>query len=842
MKQILFIFCLLPSLLFAATGDVTSVTVRPDGWSVDVAIEGFTSGATYDFDLDTNNVPTSTTPYLTVVSEGYDDTGTLGTITRTVYLTEIVRTPYETRTQPGGTWSGTFVDGETITCSTSGATAVIVGNQSSGASIRYRLLSGTPLTTQTWTGGTSGATFVNTSSTVTTLSVPTKDERVTSTGMVFRASLSDFVFVDDNTGAGKSGTAPTVTLKSGFVVNTGGASQSNAAVTAGAVTNNSTEVYATAPVLGNWSYPPFQKWDATSKLRAVAFERNGQQRRPVRCVKFSATDGTNSWTEIVTAPQWDPSMLDAVPVVEFISTTDFTSSMTQGATITVNFIAYPWVGDASSILDTSTGSAAPSPNHGPVTGVCDKAGSYGVTCALVDDVSGSDAGALTVYDSASFNPATAYKFLTLGKAARAIRDYNNANRSRDRVDAGIIYCNLGTYAWLGATIAGTYGATPSTWITIKPATGVARADVVIDASSGNTDISDRVKFENITITSSTSSTFNNCLAMWFDQCDFNTSGTSVFNSAGQYCWATRCRITQLAQGLNAFSTTDMAWALVRGCDLSGYAKGSVVYTWLGNKKTGNTSTTSNLVTGSINGMNAPDPQSQIIAYNKLYGFSIASGNILILGVHADKPVRGIAVVQNIFESTGTTAGDITNIASSDVHDNINNVLIWNNTFSGERQNFAYNSSGTTILTRKYWSSKNNNYTDFNIKTDSFSPGSGARIGNWSFLYGVGCSGDLLAERNKGFYRLFSGLNTTFYQDWGTDPTYFKYVNYAGQIGTTAGSGDGDYRVRSSSPAYRRQRDCLLPFDINGKPRSANTDNSGAFSEGGVKPASMMFAN
>lgn len=32
-----------------ATGDILSCVVRAYGWSVDVTIEGFTTGATYDF-------------------------------------------------------------------------------------------------------------------------------------------------------------------------------------------------------------------------------------------------------------------------------------------------------------------------------------------------------------------------------------------------------------------------------------------------------------------------------------------------------------------------------------------------------------------------------------------------------------------------------------------------------------------------------------------------------------------------------------------------------------------------------------------------------------------------
>lgn len=75
-----------------ATGDITSITVRADGWSADVVVSGFTTGATYDF-----GTPGSTSTsklYLTITSEGYDATGTLGTMSRTVYATKVVRKAY----------------------------------------------------------------------------------------------------------------------------------------------------------------------------------------------------------------------------------------------------------------------------------------------------------------------------------------------------------------------------------------------------------------------------------------------------------------------------------------------------------------------------------------------------------------------------------------------------------------------------------------------------------------------------------------------------------------------------------------------------------------------------
>lgn len=77
-----------------ATGDILSCTIRADGWSADVVVEGFTTGATYDFGSLGALPATVATPKFTlsVVSEGYTN-GVLGTINRTIYGTEVIRKP-----------------------------------------------------------------------------------------------------------------------------------------------------------------------------------------------------------------------------------------------------------------------------------------------------------------------------------------------------------------------------------------------------------------------------------------------------------------------------------------------------------------------------------------------------------------------------------------------------------------------------------------------------------------------------------------------------------------------------------------------------------------------------
>ena len=78
-----------------ANFNITNVTINNDGWSAYVTLQGQAGeqgNITYDFgtpgSTDTSNF------YFTVTSEGYNSSGVLGTVTRTVYATKVVRKPY----------------------------------------------------------------------------------------------------------------------------------------------------------------------------------------------------------------------------------------------------------------------------------------------------------------------------------------------------------------------------------------------------------------------------------------------------------------------------------------------------------------------------------------------------------------------------------------------------------------------------------------------------------------------------------------------------------------------------------------------------------------------------
>lgn len=842
------LFLLFAAATFGATGDV-SVRIRPDGWSADVAIEGFTSGATFNFGMGSNNTPTSSTPYLTVVSLGYDNTGAATTITRRVYLVprstnSVVRCPYSTATQAGGTWSGIFQDGETITCSTSGATAIVVGDQSSGAVIRYKNLSGTPLTTQTWTGGTSGATFVNTSSTVTTLTQPTNDELVTSTGIVVRVAFSDYVFQKDNSGGGNSGTAPTVTIPAAWATNSGGGAETSNALSGAAVTQDSTAAYP--KVIANWTWPGNSAVTGNFTLRAFAshgtsVNDGSSQVSPgvlnIACIKFTAADThSNTATTTVTAPTYDSSVGDAVPVVEWVATMDV-STLTALDVLTCNFIAYPLVGDSGSIIDTSAGTAAPTALFGPIVMLNDKADTYGASFAVVDPNFPDDvSGVVYSTSAAAIANAATTSYQKMATAYNALRTYNNTNYSRNNCSNSTMYLRTGNNAFVNGTV--TVGTAPDTWLTIDRFPGDTKSGVIITNQVTGKSLGLKLKVHDVTITTTTAAgTFSpgGSSWLWLDKCDaVSCSSICIYQVKAWYL--TRCTFDSMAQWFIPNSTENWMPAIIRGNTMT-FTTGTAnirTYCLIGNLKTGNSTAGSFNLQRTAASSTAPVCENGIIAYNRFYGLNVSLNTLMNWAV--DTPIsHGQAIVQNVFENFKNNSSPMNQVAgdnAASTTDPNNNILIWNNTFMGQRQNFSYNDLSSNAPVRIYWSVKNNIVYSNNIKTDTFPTANGLRVQNWSDVNGVAWSGNLLGNTGGGFDPDFAGLKSITNNWSGVGASsYFAFTNYAAAVvGTSDGAGGGTYTLTAASPAIGLQRDYLIPYDIAGNGRSSS-DAAGAYHYG-----------
>ena len=660
------------------------------------------------------------------------------------------------------------------------------------------------------------------------------EETTSGSDVIVRVLLSDYVYQKDNVGGGNSGVAVTMDCLSGWYTSGG---TPNNAYTGFIATNNSTAPYP--KVIANWYWPGYEVIQGSTGISRIgAFHAYGQQGRPVRVVKHTVTDGTTTVTTYVRDMEIDWSMGDALPIPEYIARWSNTG-FTQGATLTQNFVAYPWIGDTASLIDTSLGTADPTASYGPRTLVCDKNSTYGTTIAYVDSTSGNDTTGIAT-DIANDAAASAAPCLTIGAAAVKISAYNNANRGRNDCGGGIIYLKAGSHAFAGSSTAA-IGTTPAAWCTIQPAAGVSRSNALIASNLSSTDLSDRVKVKGVKITATAVNTFSNCLALWFDGCEFNTTNVGLANSSGGIVHATRNLVTALGQGFRPNGLVNNAWGIVRGNDMPGFSGTILCYVTIGNLRAG-TPTGSTVLTTDYNGMTCPTPANNIIAYNKIMN---GQNSTVMFSCNTYFPnTHGMAFVQNVLEhaqrnAAGNALADFSSSDNVSTNTPCDNMIIWNNTMVGERCFVGYNDSATpsVVKYRRYWSRKNNAWGRSANKGDVFGTADGVRVGGWPCTFGPNCSGEYHSQNTQSlpgnFYMEFAGLKT-YQPDTSTYGTVAQmgFTNAACIVEAplltfTSGAGNGDYTPTANSPLNALGRDILIPWDLAGNPRTGQ-GSAGAY--------------
>lgn len=640
------------------------------------------------------------------------------------------------------------------------------------------------------------------------------EERVEGGTVTVRIALSHQVFRRDSN--------VVATLTTGFYNHAGNPSLP----VSGMAVANQSEVEYQRPAAA-WSEPGWQM--ATGevfRVSAVAFHHGARDGRQVRMVRFTATEGETTASVDVTGTVVDFTRGDAVPVVEFVGYLP-TAPFSQGATLAVNFKAFPFIGDDAAITDTADGfNTGLTPNYAPQTWVVDKAGTYGRTVALVS-TGGNDSTGVTV-PLASYNPASPpAAFATIARAAAAIATNNNAQFSRNDVGGGVVFLASGSHNWTGGSQA--YGSTPQTWITIRPAPGVSRDQAVISGASGNADISDRVKLEGVKITS-TATTFNGIEALWLDGCEIDSeSGTSVFNQNTLW-YLTRNTITRSAQGIRSVNLANTSPAIVRGNVIRNLASGSAgtihAYTFIGNYSTFTNFGIGNIITGQT----APIPQMPIVAFNKAFHINRPTSTAVTYSKHVQ--IIAPAMVQNVFEKSHANTGAMSFMFSEGGNfADVRGFVLDHNAWLGERSGFFYNWEQSWGFFENI-TVRNNMISVYGGKTDDTPPQATTNTLNWATIYGVNWSGNIdgaIAGLSAagGFRNRFWGLNGI--QTGGTHPyDYFGFRLNRATDGTTTTAGSGDYRLRLDSPARGLAREWVLSHDIEGAPRNAGEVTAGPY--------------
>lgn len=754
-----------------ATGDILSCVFRADGLSADVVIDGFVVGATYDFGSLGNTPPTTTSPKFTatVVSEGYSASGVLGTITRTLHGSRVARVPATAATITGTYVSGTFVDGELVTQAVTGATAIVLGaGQSAGTRLRVRTVTGTPNNVNVWSGAT--ASFTATQTPV-TLAANTPDELGAGTSSLkVRVAFTEDIYADDkNGGAGTSGTNPTVTISAAWATNTGGASQTSAAATNLACTNNSTLTYP--KVIAQWAWghtPAWKRVTSAFDMGMIAYHGHG-----IACAALSATEGANVISGIATTKTAHQENASSLYYESYDLPNVSLTSMTQGNDVILRGILYPLVGDASSILDTSTNTTSTDDILGltQITCTCDKAGAlidYAVVSTAGNDTTGAKSTVLAT--------AAAAPYLTVGKALAS--------------GATVIYLRAGMLDWLGSTpvsvtqrnyaieVAPYPGETvelqrQSTWkqykakiLEYRDFSGTSEIKCVSATGylDGNSVAAAKVFFRNNRFTATT---------------PCGNPGTA-YRSEG--CWW--INNTHAAdEDFRGFSTSRLCYSLT-GNDFTATlaATGNKpIYGLIANK------TLHSLWAAKTATMGGPAPTNVIFANNSIKSVVVNGSSVFRWAdtTAATNAVDGLAFVGNVVEvKTITSSTALLYIGADSSVLDVSNVVLAHNTIVGERCNLFYNDTGTVANVRKNIFCRNNAFKSFNIKADVFGTPSGARIGNWAQVNGVNFSDN----------RYDGTVDANFTCDWdGINVSYVTAKDAVfGQLGyTDDNSADGD---------------------------------------------------
>lgn len=604
---------------------------------------------------------------------------------------------------------------------------------------------------------------------------------------------------------------------------------SNSAATLTTVTNSSAESYAGQKTIAKWAWPGFQNVrTATWTNEVKAYNWSARNGRPVRAVKFWVTDRAGTTvTQWVTTPKVDFSAGDAVPVATYQATFS-TNSFTNSTLLTMNFAAFPWIGDTNSVYDTSKSPfSQPSPKATQITNAI-----YEPVYAIVDSVNGNDSTGVASPRSSYQSSTNLARFLTIAGALTAIQATNGILFTRTNVDAGIVMLSdTGTHTNLGATVTLTGLQAVGYEVMPYPGTDPYSSRIVKLNDPRLKDDSD-MRIDRGTYWDTSDATLISRHRHWW------LDGGVILNATGAALWQnatvpmavyfTRVTVSNLTQGLRPVSTQNAQLSLTRGCRIVGNLNNTQIDArcFIGNLNFGSYSnyTVSDQITGT-----GGDYDEAIIADNRLYNMrKLAS----IVSIGNDFSIsNGVAVVNNLFETATNDSATISFQFGTVPTLNYTNVMIWDNALLGCKTFIAYADQGTNTLIRYGWSRYNNIFDDGNIKTDIFTGsggGSAARFGNWSMVNGVGCFNEAWLETaGIGAPGSFT-METLPPFTWDTTTGSTSSTNYPKFFNRQANDGNspfmagfGDYRLHSSSPLFTRNRRSkwVTSHDVFGYARS-----------------------
>ena len=595
----------------------------------------------------------------------------------------------------------------------------------------------------------------------------------------------------------------------------------------------------------------------------LAFHRSGQQFQPVRAVKFwaVAANGTSNAPVLVTNLTIDATLGDAVPVQEYICTMPATN-FANGVWVTNHFTVYPWVGDSNAVVSTdrrvepwNTDKSGIAPYYMPYPLLCDRFGLYGSTVAVVS-TNGSDAAGRVVSSSA-FHPSTPPDaFLTVNGAAVAIARTNGLwfGLGRSNCGGSVIYLQEGQYNWTGGS--GARGRRPDTWTMVDAFPGAAWTNIVFtnrNNNLGNVSGSGGLDWvRNVTFRVPSGGTIRYQHLLWMDHCYIDCSEATVFYQPTNVFLTACTVVTNGFAGLNYLNPSPTTFHLIRGCEFAPFGIGGIqIHTVIGNLRRMDNLSGTNTTLKFRQCFDLPprDSHDGLFAYNKLFYLASANGGSAVdlyksgdTGGNSGRfDCSGLVIAGNMMElhkGSDATGMPVLSVAWGEMNvptsNKVNNVIIWNNTFVGNRCNLGEDVEGNGTHNggipneRYFWSVKNNWFGSANTKHDADYYPNGGRIHGWPVLYAVGWAGnwDVRGAYDCSWYLAVAGVPgiqpsscSNARTNW---PAFVNFRGYQGQGNPASNTGGGDYHLLSTSPGINFGTSLasqqLFPFDIEGAPR------------------------
>lgn len=604
------------------------------------------------------------------------------------------------------------------------------------------------------------------------------------------------------------------------------------------VANNSTRTYPKA--LAAWVNT--QENRATGSTYAVelaAAHDHGRNGRMVACVQFIATDGNShtAATQTTSTPSLSSLQTQGNPTEVYKASIPL-SALDAGGICQVNAKVYPWIGDASAVLDLAVdGYAWPTANpQTPLRFLNDKNGTYGGAIAFWRAGAGG-----TGVVSRNEATARASPFATLALASAALAAFNNANSTpahNDHSGSTIYAMDDGA----GGDVVHTIPASITTpagncWTEVKPdPAAVGAVSLLMDNARG---VPNKFKFFlNITHTAGNGfdggSTANSKMLAFAGGTITSTSTVPLHYRNGLVSLANVTIIgTAQRNMLAGYANTRTQTALALGVIAEGATgDGNVLpYAMIGCRLR-------RLALQEITPASMPsnDDQDGMFVMNTWFREVRSSGTLPSL--ISNRPwSRGLAVVQNLFEggvpnATGLRlGGDGTSMACD-------NVVFDYNTIVGGRINHGYTDVAAVAGVLRRLRMRFNICNDtWNCKTDTFTTNTTVtgRVGNWEHLHNVGNKGNVVTGGSAN--NSAPNPDTSWLGPWWPAATYnvgAGNVTFTDDKSLPIGSGalGGTYSLTGSTNAAYDQvgsGEAKLAYDIAGNARRNNgTGASGCY--------------